>query len=118
VKNVIIGEPRPEPLRQSKEIPVKKSPESSSKSSTLGGQEQKKGAKSVKTGLTSPTRSPVLGGHEQQKNTKSAQTGLTGCGTGLTGPSGSTVKNFKRSKKKERPSFKELLTKYEEKGAT
>jgi hypothetical protein len=60
----------------------------------------------------------VLGGHEQQKNAESAQTGLTGCGTGLTSPSGSTVKNFRRSKKKERPSFKELLTKYEEKGAT
>ena len=56
-KNVVIGEPRSEQK--------KKSLEASSKSSTLGGQDQKKGARSVQTG----------------------QTGLTGLVTGLTGPS-------------------------------
>ena len=35
-KNVIIGEPRPKPMGQSKEIPEKGSPEASSKGSTLG----------------------------------------------------------------------------------
>jgi len=53
------------------------------KNSTLGWQEQKRGAESAKTGLT--------------------------------GYSGSSGKNSKNNRKKERPSFKELLAKYEEK---
>ena len=62
-KNVIIGEPRSEQK--------KKSLEASSKSSTLGGQDQKKCARSVQTGLvtghTGPSGGSVLGGHEQRK---------------------------------------------------
>ena len=53
-KNVIIGEPRSE---QVKKVVEKKSPEASSEISTLGGQEQKKGARSVQTGLTGPSGS-------------------------------------------------------------
>ena len=63
-KNVVIGEPRSEQK--------KKFFETSSKSSTLGGQDQKKGARSVKTGLTclvtgltGPSGGSVLGRHEQ-----------------------------------------------------
>ena len=47
-KNVAIGEPRSE---QVKKVAKKKYPEASSENSTLGGQEQKKGARSVQTGL-------------------------------------------------------------------
>ena len=47
------------------------------------------------------------GGHEKQKSAGSAQTGQSGS-------SGINSKNVK----KKRPSFKELLAKYEEKGAT
>ena len=68
-KNVVIGEPRSEQK--------KKSLEASSKSSTLGGQDQKKGARSVQTGLTGPSGGSALGGHEQQKSAESAQAGLT-----------------------------------------
>ena len=70
---MVIGEPRSEQK--------KKSLEASSKSSTLGGQDQKKGARSVQTGLTGlvtgPSGGSALGGHEQQKSAQSAQTGLT-----------------------------------------
>jgi len=76
---------------QFEEAPAKKVPEDSLKNSTLGGQEQKKGA-------------------------RSAQTGLTGLETGLTGRSGISGKNSRNKKEKERPSFKELLAKYENKG--
>jgi hypothetical protein len=69
---VIIGEPRSE-----QKATKKKSLEASSKSLTLGGQEQKKGARSVQTGLTGPSGGSVLQGHEQQKKDGSAQTGLT-----------------------------------------
>ena len=57
------------------------------------------------TGLTGPSGGSVLGGHEQQKR------------TGLHSHSESSGKNSRNNKKK-RPSFKQLLTKYEEKGAT
>ena len=57
------------------------------------------------------------GGQEQKKDARSAQTGLTGLETGPTGPSGISKKKS-RNNKKERPSFKQLLAKYEEKGAT
>ena len=43
-KNVIIGEPRSEQIQK---VPEKKPLEASSENSTLGGQEQKKGARSV-----------------------------------------------------------------------
>ena len=57
-KNVVIGEPRSEQK--------KKSFEASSENSTLGGQDQKKGARSVQTGLT---------GHSESsgKNSKNAK---------------------------------------------
>ena len=54
------------------------------KNSTLGGQDQKMGARSVQTsltglvtGLTGPSGGSVLGGHELRKKDGSAQTGLT-----------------------------------------
>ena len=55
-KNVVIGEPRSEQK--------KKSLEASSKNSTHEGQDQKKGVRSVQTGLTGPSGGSVLGGHE------------------------------------------------------
>ena len=88
-KNIIIGEERSEPSKSHQEAPAKKVLEDSSKNSALGGQEQKKDA-------------------------RSAQTGLTGLETGPTGPSRISKKNS-RNNKKERPSFKQLLAKYEEK---
>ena len=69
--------------------PAKKVPEDSSENSTLGGQEKNKGD-------------------------MSAQTGLTGLEAGPSGPSGISKKNS-RNNKMERPSFKQLLAKYEEK---
>ena len=54
------------------------------------------------------------GGQEQKKDARSAQTDLTGLETGPTGPSGISKKNS-RNNKNERPSFKQLLAKYEEK---
>ena len=53
------------------------------------------------------------GGQEQKRDTRSAETGLE---TGLTGSSGSVVKN-PSNKSKARLSFKELLAKYEKKRA-
>ena len=83
-KNIIIGEERSEPSKhnqkESREFPLK--------DSTLWGQEEKRCARSVKTGLE----------------------------TGLTGPSGNSAKN-PSNKSKARPSFKELLAKYEKEGA-
>jgi hypothetical protein len=76
-KNVVIGEPRSEQKKKSLEA------------STVGGQDQKKGARSVQTG---PPGSLALGGHEQQKSAESAQTGLTG-------HTGSSGKNSSRSRR-------------------
>ena len=59
----------------------------------------------------------MAGGQEQKKDARSAQTSLTGLETGPTSPSGISKKNS-RNNKKERPSFKQLLAKYEEKVAT
>ena len=70
-KNIIIGEERSEPSKSHQEAPAKKIPEDSLKNSALGGQEQKKGARSI-------------------------QTGLTGQETGLTGHSGSSGKKFQK----------------------
>ena len=73
------------------------------------GQDQKKGARSIQiglvTGLTGPSGGSVLGGHEQRKR------------TGLHSHSESSGKNSRNAEKK-RPSFKQLLAKYEEKIAT
>jgi len=68
------------------------------------------------TGLTGPSGGSALGGHEQQKSAESAHAGLTGLETGLTSHSESSGKNSRNDKK--RPSFKQLLAKYEENGAT
>ena len=62
------------------------------------------------TCLSGPSGSSALGGHKQQKSAGSVQIGLTG-------HSESSGKNSINVKKK-RPSFKELLAKYEEKRAT
>ena len=59
----------------------------------------------------------MLEGHEQRRKDESPQTGLIGLETCLTGHSGCSGKNS-RNNKKERLSFKQLLAKYEEKGAT
>ena len=64
------------------------------------------------TGLTGPSRGSMLGGHEQWKKDRSAQTGPS-----LTGHSESSGKNSENAKKK-RSGFKQLLSKYEEKGTT
>ena len=87
-KNIFIGEERSEPSRSHQEAPAKEIPEDSLKNSTFGGQKQKKEAESAKTGLE----------------------------TGLTGQSGNSGKNSRNKREKERPSFKELLAKYEKKG--
>ena len=57
------------------------------------------------------------GGQEQKRDARSAETGLTGLETGLTGSFGSVVEN-PSNKSKARPSFKELLAKYEKEGAS
>ena len=83
----------------------KKSLEASSNNSTLGGQDQKKGARSVQTGLvtglTGPSGGSVLGGHEQRRKNGSTQTSLTG-------HSGSSRKNS-RNNKKEKAEFQATL---------
>ena len=86
-KNIIIGEERSELSKSRQEAPAKKVPEDSLKNSTLGGHKQKNEAESAKTGLE----------------------------TGLTGRSGNSGKNSRNKKEKGRPSFKELLAKYEKK---
>ena len=90
-KNIIVGEKRSELSKSHQEAPAKKVPEDSLKNSTLGGQEKNNGA-------------------------RSGQTGLTSLETGLTGHSGNSGKNSRNKKEQERPSFKELLAKYEKKG--
>ena len=86
---MIVGEESHE-----KEVPQNKTSRVAAKSSTLGGHDKEKGADSKSTGLT----------------------GLTGAKTGLTGAPSKTG-NSSRTKDKKRPSFKELLPKYEKKGA-
>jgi len=85
-KNVVIGDERPK-----KKLTLK-TPEGAK---TLGGQDKKMKADNKSTGLT---------GHS------GGSTGLTGQGTGLTGAS---RKSGNSSKIKTRPSFTELLAKYE-----
>jgi hypothetical protein len=65
----------------------------------LGGQDNKKGADNKSTGLTGSNSGP---------------TGLTSAKTGLTG---APSKSRNSSRNNKRPSFKELLAKYEKKGA-
>ena len=84
-KNVIIGEERFEPSKSHQEAPAKKIPEDLLKDSTLGGQEQKKSARSA-----------------QDRSDRSLWEFWK--------------KIPETIRKKERPSFKELLAKYEKKG--
>ena len=92
-KNVVIGDERPE-----KKLTLK-IPEGAK---TLGRQDKKKKADNKSTGLTG-----YSGG-------LTGSTGLTGHGTGLTG---APSKSGNSSKIKTRPSFKELLAKYEKEGS-
>ena len=87
-KNVVIGDERPE-----KKL-TQKTPQGAK---TLGGQDKKKKADSKSNGLT---------GHSD---------GLTGLQTGLTGAPREPG-NTSGAKNKKRPSFKELLAKYEKEG--
>jgi len=97
-KNVIVGEERPE-----KKVLQSKTSRATAKVSTLGGQDKEKRADSKSTGLIGSDSSLT------------SPTGLTGAKTRLTGvPSKS--RDSSRSKDKKRPSFKELLTKYEKEG--
>jgi len=91
-KNVVIGDERPE---------KKLTQEILQGAKTLGGQDKKK-ADNKSTGLT---------GHS---GGLTGSTGLTGRGTGLTG---APSKFGNSSKIKTRPSFMELLAKYEKKGS-
>ncbi|XP_039803911.1 uncharacterized protein LOC120668013 [Panicum virgatum] len=88
-KNVVIGDERPE-KKLTQKIPQG--------AKTLGGQDKKKKADNKSTGLT---------GHS---GGLTGSTGLTGRGTGLTS---APNKSGNSSKIKARPSFKELLAKYE-----
>ena len=91
---MVVGEERHE-----KKVLQSKTPRVATEASTLGGQDKEKGADSESTGLT---------------GSKGGLTGPTGSRTGLTGmPS----KSRNSSKSKTRPSFKELLAKYEMKGS-
>ena len=96
-KDVIIGEER-----HKKGVLQNKSSQVAAKASTLGGQDKEKGADNKSTGLTGANSGP---------------TSLTGAKTGLTGVP-SKVGNSSGTKDKKRPSFKELLAKYEKNGAT
>ena len=92
-KNVVVGEERHE-----KKVLQSKTPRVATEASTLGGQDKEKGANSESTGLT---------------GSKCGLTGPTGSRTGLTG---TPSKSGNSSKNKTRPSFKELLAKYEKEG--
>ena len=62
----------------------------------------------------------TLGGQDKKKKTDNKSTGLTGHSGGLTGSTGLTgapSKSGNSSKIKTRPSFKELLAKYEKEGS-
>ena len=99
-KNVIIGEERPE-----RNVLYCKTPRASTKTSTLGGQDKGKKTGSNLTGQTGSS-SGLTG----------PQGGLTGAQTGLTGVS-SKSGNSTTVGTRTRPTFKELLAKYEKEGA-
>ena len=97
---MIIGEQRPE-----RKVLQNKTPRATTKTSTLGGQRKEKKTGSNLTGQTG-TSSGLTG----------PQGGLTGAQTGLTSAS-SDSGNSSTAKFKTRPSFKELLAKYEKEEA-
>ena len=94
---MVVGEERHE-----KKVLQSKTPRVATEASTLGGQDKEKGADSESTGLTG------------SKGGLTGPTGLTGYRTGLTG---APSKSGNSSKIKTRPSFKELLAKYEKEGS-
>ena len=96
-KNVVVGEERHE-----KKVLHNKTPWVATEASTLGGQDKEKGADSESTGLTG------------SKGGLTGPTGLTGSRIDLTG---APSKSGNSSKIKTRPSFKELLAKYEKGGS-
>ena len=68
-----------------------------------------------------PQGAKTLGGQDKKKKADIKSTGLTGHSdglTGLTGLTGAPSKSGNSSKIKIRPSFKELLAKYEKEGST
>jgi len=91
---VVVGEER-----HKKKVLPSKTPRVATEASTLGGQDKEKGADSGSTSLT---------------GSKGGLTGPTGSRTGLTG---TPSKSGNSSKIKTRPSFKELLAKYEKQGS-
>ena len=98
-KNVIIGDERLE-----KKLTRKETTQATTKTSTLGGgQDKKENADSKSNNLTGPN-SGLTG-----------PSGPTGAKTGLTGASNEPG-NSSEAKNKRRPSFKELLAKYEREG--
>ena len=60
-------------------------------------------------------QSSSAGGQDKKEKTDNKPTGLTGTQTGLTGASSESESS---SKSNTRPSFKEVLAKYEKQGAT
>lgn len=81
-----------------------------------------------KTSLAA-TKTSTLEGQGKEKKTGSKLAGQTGSSSGLTGPQGdltgvqtsitgalSKSGNYSKAENKARPSFKELLTKYEKEG--
>ena len=99
-KNVIIGEERLE-----RKMLQNKTSRAAAKIATLEGQRKEKKTGSNLTGQTGSS-SGLTG----------PQGGLTGVQTGLTGAL-SKSGNYSKAENKARPSFKELLTKYEKEGA-
>ena len=57
-------------------------------------------------------RSSLAGGQEQKRSSRSAKTGLTSHEIGLTGPSGN-FGNDPKTMTRKKPSFEELLRKYQ-----
>ena len=97
---MVIGEERLE-----KKVLQSKTPRASTETSTLGGQRKEKNTGSNLTGQTGASSSPT-----------GPQGGLTGAQTSPTGAS-SDSGNSSTAKFRTRPSFKELLAKYQKEGA-
>ena len=99
-KNVVIGEERLE-----KKLLQSKTPRASTETSTLGGQRKEKNTGSNLTGQTGASSGPT-----------GPQGGLTGAQTGMIDVS-SKSGNSSTVGTRKRPSFKELMAKYEKEGA-
>ena len=75
-------------LKQSKEIPENKSLEASSQSSTLGGQEQKKGARYAKTDLTGHSGDSLKIPKDTLLGIRPCVTPIFGCNMAILVPTG------------------------------